>query len=104
MNSFWLIIYNIILYPVFFITTLLLLPFNSKIRSGFLGRFYSLNKLRKFKETNSFSEIYWFHVSSFGEFQQIESIISNIKSSNDNVGIVVSFFSPSGYTLSLIHI
>jgi 3-deoxy-D-manno-octulosonic-acid transferase len=54
--------------------------------------------LRKFKETNSFSDIYWFHVSSFGEFQQIESIISNIKSSNDNAGIVVSFFSPSGYT------
>ena len=98
MNSFWLIIYNIILYPVFFITTLLLLPFNLKIRSGFLGRFYSLNKLREFKETNSFSEIYWFHVSSFGEFQQIESIISKIKSSNDNAGIVVSFFSPSGYT------
>jgi len=98
MNSLWLIIYNIILYPVFFITTLLLLPFNLKIRSGFLGRFYSLNKLREFKETNSFSEIYWFHVSSFGEFQQIESIISKIKSSNDNAGIVVSFFSPSGYT------
>ena len=36
-------------------------------------------------------------MSSFGEFQQIESIISNIKNSNANAGIVVSFFSPSGY-------
>lgn len=98
MNSFWLFIYNVFLYPVFFIITVFLLPFNSKIRSGFLGRFYSLSKLRKFKENSSFSDIYWFHVSSYGEFQQIESIILNIKSNNDNAGIIVSFFSPSGYT------
>ena len=98
MNSFWLFIYNVFLYPVFFIITVFLLPFNSKIRSGFLGRFYSLSKLRKFKENSSFSDIYWFHVSSYGEFQQIESIILNIKNNNDKAGIVVSFFSPSGYT------
>ena len=98
MNSFWLFIYNVFLYPVFFIITVFLLPFNSKIRSGFLGRFHSLSKLRKFKENSSFSDIYWFHVSSYGEFQQIESIILNIKSNNDNAGIIVSFFSPSGYT------
>ena len=98
MNSFWLFIYNVFLYPVFFIVTVFLLPFNSKIRSGFLGRFHSLSKLRKFKENSSFSDIYWFHVSSYGEFQQIESIILNIKSNNDNAGIIVSFFSPSGYT------
>ena len=98
MNSFWLFIYNVFLYPVFFIITVFLLPFNSKIRSGFLGRFHSLSKLRKFKENSSFSDIYWFHVSSYGEFQQIESIILNIKNNNENAGIVVSFFSPSGYT------
>ena len=98
MNSFWLFIYNVFLYPVFFIITVFLLPFNSKIRSGFLGRFYSLSKLRKFKENSSFSDIYWFHVSSYGEFQQIESIILNIKNNNNTAGIVVSFFSPSGYT------
>ena len=98
MNSFWLLIYNVFLYPVFFIITVFLLPFNSKIRSGFFGRFHSLSKLRKFKENSSFSDIYWFHVSSYGEFQQIESIILNIKSNNDNAGIIVSFFSPSGYT------
>ena len=98
MNSFWLLIYNVFLYPVFFIITVFLLPFNSKIRSGFFGRFHSLSKLRKFKENSSFSDIYWFHVSSYGEFQQIESIILNIKNNNNTAGIVVSFFSPSGYT------
>ena len=97
MKLFWLIIYNLILYPAFFIVAVLLCPFNHKIRAGFLGRYYSLKKLKDFKSMNSSSDIYWFHVSSFGEFQQIESIISSIKNSNDNAGIVVSFFSPSGY-------
>jgi 3-deoxy-D-manno-octulosonic-acid transferase len=98
MKLFWLSIYNLILYPAFFIVAVLLCPFNHKIRAGFLGRYYSLKKLKYFKSINSSSDIYWFHVSSFGEFQQIESIISSIKNSNDNVRIIVSFFSPSGYS------
>ena len=98
MKLFWLSIYNLILYPVFFIVVALLYPFNHKIRSGFSGRYYSLKKLKDFKITNPSSDIYWFHVSSFGEFQQIESIISSIKNNNDNTKIIVSFFSPSGYS------
>ena len=97
MNFFWLLIYNVLLYPIFFVIAVLLFPFNYKIRAGLLGRYHSLKKLKKFQNTNPFSDVYWFHVSSFGEFQQIESIISNIKNSNANAGIVVSFFSPSGY-------
>jgi len=97
MKFIWLTIYNIFLYPIFFLLAIILFPFNTKIRLGIQGRYRSLNRLRRFKQSNSFSEIYWFHVSSFGEFQQIESIIDDIKRSNNNAGILVSFFSPSGY-------
>ena len=97
MKFFWLTIYNVFFYPLFFLLAIFLSPFNSKIRLGFFGRCKSLNKLREFDRTHSFSDIYWFHVSSFGEFQQIESIIANIKNVNSNAGILVSFFSPSGY-------
>ena len=97
MKFFWLTIYNVFFYPLFFLLAIFLSPFNSKIRLGLFGRYNSLNKLREFDRTNSFSDIYWFHVSSFGEFQQIESIITNIKNVNSNAGILVSFFSPSGY-------
>jgi len=97
MKFIWLTIYNIFLYPIFFLLAIILFPFNTKIRLGIQGRYRSLSRLRRFKQSNSFSEIYWFHVSSFGEFQQIESIIDDIKKSNNNAGILVSFFSPSGY-------
>jgi 3-deoxy-D-manno-octulosonic-acid transferase len=97
MNLFWMLIYNVFLYPVFFIIIMFLIPFNLKLRAGFFGRHQSFKKFKKFKKSNIFSEIYWFHVSSFGEFQQIESIIDSIKKNNSDIGIVVSFFSPSGY-------
>ncbi len=77
MNLIWMLIYNVFLYPVFFIIIMFLIPFNLKLRAGFFGRHQSFKKLKKFKKSNIFSEIYWFHVSSFGEFQQIESIIDS---------------------------
>ena len=73
MRLFWFILYNLILYPLFFILTILLIPFNKKIRDGFIGRLKTRKKLADFKNNTSFSEIYWFHVSSHGEFQQIQS-------------------------------
>ena len=96
MRLFWFILYNLILYPLFFILTILLIPFNKKIRDGFIGRLKTRKKLADFKNNTSLSEIYWFHVSSHGEFQQIQSIIEEIKR-DKNKGVIVSFFSPSGF-------
>ena len=84
MRLFWFILYNLILYPLFFILTVLLIPFNKKIRDGFIGRLRTRKKLVDFKNNTSFSEIYWFHVSSHGEFQQIQSIIEEIKIDKNN--------------------
>ncbi len=96
MKYIWLTIYNLIIYPLFFVLALFLIPFNKKIRLGFFGRFNSRRELIKFKNNNSFSKNYWFHVSSHGEYQQVQSIIAELKEDN-NIGIIVSFFSPSGF-------
>ena len=95
MRYIWLTVYNLIIYPLFFVLALFLIPFNKKIRLGFFGRLQSKKELLKFKNNTSFSKHYWFHVSSHGEYQQVQSIIAELK--KDNIGIIVSFFSPSGF-------
>lgn len=39
----------------------------------------------------------WFHAASMGEFEQAKPIIEYIKSIRQDLEIIVSFFSPSGY-------
>lgn len=41
----------------------------------------------------------WIHCSSLGEFEQARPIVDGIKSECRGVSVVVSFFSPSGYTI-----
>jgi len=41
----------------------------------------------------------WFHCASLGEFEQGRNLIDHIKIHNPEVGILVSFFSPSGYEI-----
>ncbi len=46
---------------------------------------------------------YWFHASSMGEFEQLSPIIREIHSFRPDVPIVVSLWSPSGYTRAKSH-
>lgn len=39
----------------------------------------------------------WFHVASLGEFEQAKPVIGEFKKRFSNYGIVLSFFSPSGF-------
>lgn len=41
----------------------------------------------------------WFHVASVGEFEQARPIIERLKSGKEDVHILLTFFSPSGYEL-----
>ena len=92
------IIYNLIIYPLFLLIIFFLSIFNHKIRNGFIGRFQTVEKLNKhFNKVRSNSLIYWFHCSSYGEYLQIEPVISGIKKKKINSIILLSFFSPSGY-------
>jgi 3-deoxy-D-manno-octulosonic-acid transferase len=41
----------------------------------------------------------WFHVSSLGEFEQARPVIEKLKSKDPQLDIILTFFSPSGYTV-----
>lgn len=60
------------------------------------GREGLFDRLRRFRDSNN-KKIAWFHVASLGEYEQARPVISEFKNSFPDFGIVVSFFSPSGY-------
>lgn len=41
---------------------------------------------------------YWFHCASLGEFEQAKPLMESLKELDKNNSIVITFFSPSGYT------
>jgi 3-deoxy-D-manno-octulosonic-acid transferase len=42
-------------------------------------------------------QVIWFHCASLGEFEQGKPLMEKIKKQNNNVTLLVTFFSPSGY-------
>ena len=89
-------LYNILALPILLFLSIIFSIFNTKIRKGLIGRFNSFSALKSFP-TNKFSQIYWFHCASFGEYQQVETLIEQIKKRDQGIGIITSFFSPSGF-------
>ncbi|MDA0753802.1 MAG: hypothetical protein O3A49_03905 [Candidatus Marinimicrobia bacterium] len=89
-------LYNLVALPIIFLLSIIFSIFNTKIRKGLIGRFNSFSALKSFP-TNKFSQIYWFHCASFGEYQQVETLIEQIKKRDQGIGIITSFFSPSGF-------
>ena len=89
-------LYNILALPIFLLLSIIFSIFNKKIRKGLIGRFNSFSALKSFPK-NKFSQIYWFHCASFGEYQQVETLIEQIKKRDQGIGIITSFFSPSGF-------
>jgi 3-deoxy-D-manno-octulosonic-acid transferase len=60
------------------------------------GRKDLFEKLEEFR--NDFKNpIAWFHVASLGEFEQARPVITEFRKRMNDYGVVVSFFSPSGY-------
>ena len=68
---------------------------SSKINLSYKGRMKSFEILKK--EVNPNEKNIWFHVSSLGEFEIAMPIIESLKKKFDNIKIIVTFFSPSGY-------
>ena len=98
MLFFWIILYNLFIYPLLYLTALFASFFNTKIRAGFIGKFYSIEILKSyFSFKEKLNKVYWFHVSSLGEFYQIAPLLSILKEKNPQITRIVSFSSPSGY-------
>jgi 3-deoxy-D-manno-octulosonic-acid transferase len=70
---------------------------NSKARDAVKGRKNLKNDLAKIDFTKD--KWIWFHCASLGEFEQGRSLIEEIKKKHSRYKILLSFFSPSGYSI-----
>ena len=97
MQTFWLLLYNIIAVPFMWIAFRILALQNAKIRKGIEGRKSLFDKLES--ELKKFPENkprFWIHNSSMGEFEQAKPLIRELKNRLPHCVILVTFFSPSG--------
>ena len=93
MILFWAFLYNLILFPLLFVFGLVGTLFNQKLKDGFKGRMMSLPTLRSyFKYFDRSHDVYWFHVASHGEFQQVLPVLAGLKDIEPQCTVLVSFF------------
>ena len=97
MKRFWLLTYNALVIPGFWLLFHFAALFNSKIRRGITGRRGLFLQLKRQAEALTKKRRVWFHSSSLGEFEQAKPIIAALRKNYDSIDILVTFFSPSGY-------
>lgn len=94
---FFQLLYNIFIVPILWVIFHLGGIVNHKIRAGIAGRKNLFIQLALDSKKLNGSHRFWFHASSLGEFEQAKPIISLLKKKYPTVGIIVTFFSPSGF-------
>jgi len=101
MKKIWYLIYNIAVIPLLDAAVFIAKLFKPKIRIGVEGRkkLYE-NLIIALAGIDRKKKMIWFHSSSMGEFEQAKPIIEKLKA-EQNVNVIVTFFSPSGYDNSL---
>jgi len=101
MKKIWYLIYNIAVIPLLDAAVYIAKLFKPKIRVGVEGRkkLYE-NLIIALAGIDRKKKMIWFHSSSMGEFEQAKPIIEKIKAEQD-INVIVTFFSPSGYNNSL---
>jgi 3-deoxy-D-manno-octulosonic-acid transferase len=73
-------------------------PFNRKARLFVRGRRGQWQRIeRQLAERSDGKPIVHFHCASVGEFEQARPIIEEVKRRNEEVQILLTFFSPSGF-------
>ncbi len=97
MKKIWFILYNIIVIPVLFLSVHIAGFFNQKFKMAIHGRKRIFEELiLNALSLDKTKRLLWFHSSSLGEFEQAKPIIEELKKDN-NINILITFFSPSGY-------
>ncbi len=74
----------------------LISPQNEKAKLWVAGRQGIFDKISKAFASNT-SQVVWMHCASLGEFEQGLPIIEQLRTKNDNIRFLITFFSPSGY-------
>ena len=101
MFKVWSLFYNVIVIPLLILFFRIASLFNAKIKMGLKDRKRLFeNLIIDLTGLDRKKKMIWFHSSSMGEFEQAKPIIQKIKSEND-INLIVTFFSPSGYQNSL---
>ncbi|GAL79107.1 3-deoxy-D-manno-octulosonic-acid transferase [Algibacter lectus] len=73
-------------------------PFNSKIKSGVIGRQNTFQTLKTTLQKTD--KTLWFHCASLGgEYEQGLPVFTKLRTHYHKHKIVLSFFSPSGYEI-----
>ena len=70
-------------------------PFSRKPRHMIKGQRVIYAQLRQ--QMNPEKEYVWFHAASLGEFEQGRPLMERLKEEYPDLGIILTFFSPSGY-------
>lgn len=70
-------------------------PFSRKPRKMMKGHWVVYELLRQQLEEGR--RYIWFHAASLGEFEQGRPMIEKIRATYPDYGILLTFFSPSGY-------
>ena len=97
MKQIWSLFYNILIVPTLFVFVRLIGIFNSKVRTGIVGRRRIFEELiLNAASIDKSKKMIWFHSSSLGEFEQAKPVIEELKK-DTSINILVTFFSPSGY-------
>lgn len=88
------IVYNIAI-RLYTMVIFLVSPFNRKAclwyrgRKGFFRRWSGFDPGKR--------RVVWFHCASLGEFEQGRPVIDEVRRRDDNIFILLTFFSPSGF-------
>lgn len=75
----------------------LISPFHAKAAKMVRGRKNLIDHLRERRDP--LRRYIWIHASSLGEFEQGRPIIEGLKKEHPDLGICLTFFSPSGYEI-----
>lgn len=70
--------------------------FNDKVKTMLKGESQCFGVLRKIPRNK---KVIWFHCASLGEFEQGRPLIEKMKETYPQYGILLSFYSPSGYEI-----
>lgn len=70
--------------------------FNAKAKLWIEGRRNIFSKLESTIQ-GSTNPVIWFHCASLGEFEQGRPVIEQLKKEHEDIKIILTFFSPSGY-------
>ncbi|MFA5805584.1 MAG: glycosyltransferase N-terminal domain-containing protein [Melioribacteraceae bacterium] len=101
MKNIWYLFYNGIVVPIIKLFLFVAQFFNKKIQIGIKGRKKLFeNLIIDLTGIDRRKKMIWFHSSSMGEFEQAKPIIERLRAEK-NINVIITFFSPSGYTNSL---